>query len=61
VAQQMVAEQRYQDAAQTLAPLAYNPHPGEETDKARKLLQEVEAKLATSQAPSPDSTKAEAK
>jgi tetratricopeptide (TPR) repeat protein len=61
VAQQMVADQRYQDAAQTLAPLAFNPHPGEETDKARKLLQEVEAKLATSQAPSPDSTKAGAK
>lgn len=39
--------------------LAYNPHPGEHTDNARKLLQDVEARLAQSQESSPDSSKAE--
>ena len=49
VAQQMVADERYGDAAQTLSPLAYSPHPSEHTDDARKLLKDVEAKLAQSQ------------
>jgi tetratricopeptide (TPR) repeat protein len=45
-AQQMVTDERYADAAQTLAPLAYSPHPGEHTEDARKLLQDVETRLA---------------
>jgi tetratricopeptide (TPR) repeat protein len=45
VTQQMIADERYQDAAQTLAPLAYAPHPGEHTDRARQLMKDVEAKL----------------
>ena len=45
VAQEMVSDERYQEAAQTLVPLAYSPHPGEHTDKARKLLNDVEARL----------------
>jgi hypothetical protein len=45
VAQQMVSDERYQEAAQTLVPLAYSPHPGEHTDKARKLLNDIEARL----------------
>jgi tetratricopeptide (TPR) repeat protein len=48
VAQQMISDDRLQEAAQTLVPLAYSPHPGEHTDKARKLLHDVEARLATS-------------
>jgi tetratricopeptide (TPR) repeat protein len=45
VAQQMISDERYQEAAQALVPLAYSPHSGEFTDKARKLLQDVEAKV----------------
>ncbi len=45
VAQQLVADERLSDAAQTLAPLAYSPHPGEHTEKARQLLKEVEARM----------------
>jgi hypothetical protein len=45
VTQQMIRDERYQDAAQTLAPLAYSPHPGEHTDRARQLLKDVEGKL----------------
>jgi len=45
VTQQMVADERYQDAVTTLLPLAYSPHPGEHEDAARQLLKEVEAKL----------------
>jgi tetratricopeptide (TPR) repeat protein len=44
VAQQMVSEERWRDAAAALAPLAYSPHPGEHTQRARDLLLEVEAK-----------------
>jgi hypothetical protein len=54
VTQQMVQEKRYSDAARTVGPLAYSPHPGERTDEARKLLQDVEARLAQSQGPPPD-------
>lgn len=45
VTQQLVSDERYNDALRTLGPLAYSPHPGEHTDKARQLLKEVEAKL----------------
>lgn len=44
VANQMIMDDRYADAANVLAPLAYSPHPGEHTDRARRLLEEVEAK-----------------
>jgi tetratricopeptide (TPR) repeat protein len=54
VAQQMISDERYKDAAQTLLPLAYSPHPGELTDKARQLLRDVEAKVT--QAPEPSAT-----
>jgi tetratricopeptide (TPR) repeat protein len=52
VAEEMVSDQRYQEAAQTLVPLAYSPHPGEHTDKARQLLKDVESKLVAGQEPS---------
>jgi tetratricopeptide (TPR) repeat protein len=55
VTQQMIRDERYKDAARTLAPLAYSAHEGEHTDAARKLLKEVEARLE----PSPASLKAE--
>lgn len=45
VAQQMIFDERYTQAAQTLAPLAYSPHPGEHTNKARELLKDVESRL----------------
>jgi cytochrome c-type biogenesis protein CcmH/NrfG len=45
VARQMISDERYQDAALTLGPLAYSPHPGKHTDAALRLLKEVEAKL----------------
>ena len=44
VASQMIHDDRYAEAANVLAPLAYSPHPGEHTDQARRLLEEVEAK-----------------
>jgi tetratricopeptide (TPR) repeat protein len=53
VAQQMIADDRLQQAAQTLVPLAYSPHPGQHTDQARKLLQDVEARLAAAPPASP--------
>jgi tetratricopeptide (TPR) repeat protein len=55
VAQQMVADQRYEDAAQMLGPLAYSAHPGKNTEAALRLLQEVAAKLESRQAPAPES------
>jgi cytochrome c-type biogenesis protein CcmH/NrfG len=57
VAQQMVSDERYKEAAETLVPLAYSPHPSEHTDKARKLLQDVEAKLERKPEPSAESSK----
>ena len=45
VVQQMISDERYKDAALTLGPLAYSPHPGKHTDAALQLLKEVEAKL----------------
>jgi tetratricopeptide (TPR) repeat protein len=44
VANQMIVEGRYGEAAWVLEPLAYSPHPGEYTEKARLLLQEVAAR-----------------
>ena len=58
VAQQMVSDQRFQEAALTLAPLAYSPHRGQHTDNALKLLKDVESRLTTEQAPQ-DSAKAD--
>ena len=52
VAQQMVSDERFKDAARTLAPLAYSAHPGEHTDMARQLLKDVEARLEGSEAAS---------
>jgi len=49
VAQQMVADERYKEAARALAPLAYSPHPGEHTDQARELLEDVETRLSQDQ------------
>jgi tetratricopeptide (TPR) repeat protein len=51
VANQMILDDRYADAAQVLAPLAYSPHPGEHTERARRLLEEVEAKAQGGAAP----------
>lgn len=48
VAQQMVADERLSDAIATLAPLAYSPHPSNETEKALTLLKELEARLQAS-------------
>ncbi|HEY6643329.1 hypothetical protein [Povalibacter sp.] len=53
VAQQMISDERYQDAIQVLGPLAYSPHPGEYTDVARELLKKVEAELDEGQRASP--------
>lgn len=55
VTQQQIRDERYADAARTLAPLAYSPHASEFTEAARKLLKEVAARLT----PAPDSLKAE--
>lgn len=49
VAQQMISDERFKEAALTLAPLAYSPHPGEHTDRARQLLKDVEARLGAVQ------------
>ena len=46
VVQQMIADGRLADAARTLGPLAYNPHPGEGTEHALELLQEIEGRLS---------------
>jgi len=53
VAQQLVEDKRYKDALTALGPLAYSPHPGEHTDAARQLLNEVEAKLGDGDAEKP--------
>ena len=47
VAQQRLADGRLAAAAEALGPLAYSPHPGEHTDAARQLLENVQAKLAS--------------
>jgi tetratricopeptide (TPR) repeat protein len=48
-AQQMISENRLKDAAQTLVPLAYSPHPGEHTERARQLLKDVQARIRSDQ------------
>ena len=53
-AQQMISDDRLDEAARTLVPLAYSPHPGEHTDMARRLLQQVEARLAAAREPAKD-------
>jgi hypothetical protein len=45
VVNQMITDERYELAAQTLAPLAYSPHPGEATENARRLLEELETRV----------------
>jgi tetratricopeptide (TPR) repeat protein len=45
VVQQMIRDERFEEAARTIAPLAYSPHPGEHTEQARLLLREIEARL----------------
>ena len=54
VAQQLIADDRLADAAQTLAPLAYSPHRNEHTDRALNLLKDVEARIAAAQEPAPE-------
>ena len=49
-ANQMLRDERLQEALQTLAPLAYSPHPGEHTERARELRAEIEARIASSAA-----------
>jgi hypothetical protein len=46
VAQQMIADNRLADAAATLAPLAYDPHPDSHAASARQMLRDAEARLA---------------
>jgi tetratricopeptide (TPR) repeat protein len=45
VVQQMVDDGRVREAAATLASLAYSPHPGEHTDAAKQLMQELESRV----------------
>jgi hypothetical protein len=45
-AEQMLRDDRLAEAARTLEPLAYSPHPGEHTDAALQLLEQVKSKLA---------------
>ncbi len=45
VVQQMIRDERLEEAARTVAPLAYSPHPGEHTEQARQLLREIEARI----------------
>ena len=53
VANQMILDDRYAEAANVLAPLAYSPHPGEHTEQARRLLEEIEAKAKADAVPPP--------
>ncbi len=45
VVQQMVRDQRLEEAVGTIAPLAYSPHPSEHTEQARQLLSEIQARI----------------
>jgi len=58
VAQQMISDARYREAAQMLGPLAYSPHPGKNTEAALRLLKDVEAKLESSPESPPESSQA---
>jgi tetratricopeptide (TPR) repeat protein len=44
VVNEMIADERYELAAQTLAPLAYSPHPGDATENAKRLLVELQTR-----------------
>ena len=46
VAQQLIADNRLADAAATLTPLAYSPHPDDHAASALQMLRDVEAKMA---------------
>jgi tetratricopeptide (TPR) repeat protein len=48
VAQQMIRDERLAEAASTLAPLAYSPHPDDQTAAAQTLLREVEQRITDS-------------
>ncbi|MGQ0429485.1 MAG: hypothetical protein ACT4UQ_06110, partial [Gammaproteobacteria bacterium] len=54
VSQELISDNRLADAAEVLAPLAYSPHRNEFTDKALKLLQEVQARIEGEQGQSPE-------
>jgi len=56
-AQQMVTDGRLREAGHTLAPLAYSPHPGEQTEAARRLLKDVETRMAGAEQPSSEPTR----
>ena len=56
-AEQMVTDGRLREAAHTLAPLAYSPHPGEQTETARRLLKDVETRMAGANQPSAEPTR----
>jgi hypothetical protein len=56
VAQQMISDERLSEAARTLAPLAYSPHPGEHTEMARQLLKDVESRLEAAPGPAASSS-----
>ena len=45
VVQEMIRDERLEEAARTVAPLAYSPHPGEHTERARQLLREIEGRI----------------
>jgi len=45
VVQQMFRDERLDEAARTVASLAYSPHPGEHTERARQLLREIEGRI----------------
>lgn len=59
VAQQMISDERLSEASQTLAPLAYSPHPGEHTEAALRLLEEVEGRLGGSATATVDTARAD--
>lgn len=48
VANQQMVEERFEDAARTLRPLAHNPHKNKQTDLALNLLETVEKKIESS-------------
>jgi tetratricopeptide (TPR) repeat protein len=51
VVQQMIRDERLEEAARTVAPLAYSPHPGEHTERARQLLREIQGRIGAAAAP----------
>lgn len=47
VVQQLISDDRLEEAVRTLEPLAYSAHRGEFTDRALELLKELEARVST--------------